>query len=576
MNLGGYERFKFAIADILRSGLAHARETGSDLDEQFQALFARLAEDRFNLVVVGRFSRGKTSLMNAMLAMDRLPTGIIPLTSVITSVAYGSVEKVVLKYRQRILTKEIPVEALKEHITQKGNPGNIQDIAAAEVRLPAEILRRGFFFIDTPGIGSAIVENTLTTETFLPEADAFILVTSYESPLSEEEVRLLKVASSTGRKVFVVVNKHDMVSAADRNDAFAFVQQQVVALPSANAAEIFSVSSTNGLAAKRSCDEARLAASGIPQLEEALVAFLLKDKRQRILIGTCARARDLLTQLPCSDLTKSLLARIDELAKQISDIGALVKIRERVWPGEASPNANLHRLHSCEICSSVADEVWNFLARYQYDLTVSNDEQRLFAESSGFCSFHAWQYQSVASAYSVCNGYVALLDRLAAELRSAASTTDRREHLLGKIEELLPRQAQCPLCVAQRNAEVSAIGAVAARLDENLEAELASLSVICLPHLTMLVAAVREDKAASELVARQGAVLERISEDMRRHALQYNALRRDLSSQEDSSAGDRAILAAAGRRNLKLCRREPAHRSRHAPYIEAVGKVADR
>jgi hypothetical protein len=43
---------------------------------------------------------GKTSLMNAILGIDRLPTGITPLTSVITSVAYGSEEKVVLTYQQ--------------------------------------------------------------------------------------------------------------------------------------------------------------------------------------------------------------------------------------------------------------------------------------------------------------------------------------------------------------------------------------------------------------------------------------------------------------------------------------------
>jgi len=37
------------------------------------------AEDRFNLVVVGRLSRGKTSLMNAIMGTDRLPTGMVPL-----------------------------------------------------------------------------------------------------------------------------------------------------------------------------------------------------------------------------------------------------------------------------------------------------------------------------------------------------------------------------------------------------------------------------------------------------------------------------------------------------------------
>jgi len=113
-------------------------------------LFARLAEDRFNLLVVGRFNRGKTSLMNAILATDRLPTGIVPLTSVITSVGYGSKERVLLKYENRLLDCEIPIEALPQHITQQGNPGNVQRIKTAEIQLPAEILRRGFYFVDTP------------------------------------------------------------------------------------------------------------------------------------------------------------------------------------------------------------------------------------------------------------------------------------------------------------------------------------------------------------------------------------------------------------------------------------------
>jgi hypothetical protein len=64
--------------------------------------------------------------MNAILATDRLPTGIVPLTSVITTVTYGSKERVVLKYDERILTKEILIEALPQFITQDGNPGNVQ------------------------------------------------------------------------------------------------------------------------------------------------------------------------------------------------------------------------------------------------------------------------------------------------------------------------------------------------------------------------------------------------------------------------------------------------------------------
>ena len=170
MDLRQYERLKSALAEILRSAIMN-REQILPRDE-VRALFTRLAEDRFNLVVVGRFSRGKTTLMNAMLGTDRLPTGIVPVTSVITTVSYGTEERVVLHYRDTSLFL-IPIAELAEHVTEQGNPGNVQRIRTAEVQLPAELLRRGFYFIDTPGFGSSIVENARTTEAFLPEADAF-------------------------------------------------------------------------------------------------------------------------------------------------------------------------------------------------------------------------------------------------------------------------------------------------------------------------------------------------------------------------------------------------------------------
>ena len=72
------------------------------------------------------------------------------------------------------------------------------------MQLPAEFPRRGFHFVDTPGPGSAVEENIRTTESFLPEADAFLLVTSYESPLSDEEMRFFRAAASSPRRIFVV------------------------------------------------------------------------------------------------------------------------------------------------------------------------------------------------------------------------------------------------------------------------------------------------------------------------------------------------------------------------------------
>jgi predicted GTPase len=108
--LRNYEQQKFAITDILRAASVLAGRDNREWGERLQDLFRRLAEDRFNLVVVGRFSRGKTSLMNAIMGTDRLPTGIVPITSVIASVAYGSKEKLVISYQGRSLDSEISLD----------------------------------------------------------------------------------------------------------------------------------------------------------------------------------------------------------------------------------------------------------------------------------------------------------------------------------------------------------------------------------------------------------------------------------------------------------------------------------
>ena len=133
MSLRNYEQEKFAIAEILRSFSHIAPRDETALQEHLRGLFARLAEDRFNLVVVGRFNRGKTSIMNAVLGTDRLPVGIVPLTSVITTVTYGTTERVVLRFHRSSMTSDMSIDAQREYVTQEDNPGNVKGISVAEV-----------------------------------------------------------------------------------------------------------------------------------------------------------------------------------------------------------------------------------------------------------------------------------------------------------------------------------------------------------------------------------------------------------------------------------------------------------
>src|SRR5579872_280497 len=79
------------LLDLLSAILALAPEPApperKPLD-LLRELRGRLAEDQFQIAVVGQFKRGKSSLLNALLGLPVLPTGVLPLTAIPTFIHY--------------------------------------------------------------------------------------------------------------------------------------------------------------------------------------------------------------------------------------------------------------------------------------------------------------------------------------------------------------------------------------------------------------------------------------------------------------------------------------------------------
>ena len=518
MDLRDYERRKFAIADILRIASRFAGAESKQWQERLHDLVVRLAEDRFNLVVLGRFSRGKTTLMNAILATDRLPTGVVPITSVITSVAYGSKEKVIVQYKDRRLDSKYPLEELPKYITQQGNPGNARGVKLVEVQLPAEILRRGFYFVDTPGLGSAIRENTRTTEDFLPEGDAFLLVTSYDSPLSSEEIEFVRSFAAPSRPLFVALNKHDAVSAGERENALDFVRNQLEEAANGYSPRVFSVSARDGLEAKRRQDQLLLDGSGIRILEEELVRFLLTEKSARFLAGMCGRIRDLLQPLPGPEAA-ALLSQVCALG---SEPGQTKNDRTA---NPISPSAASADLAACEVCRRISDALFNSLKHYQHDLCGSQEVQQGLAEKNRLHFIR--QLEAISSQQGLCEGYPPLLERWSAALRETARGTELAA-VQSDIHALLPSRESCLVCNVRAKEETEAIASLAGSLSGDPSCPSSELSALCFPHFAMLGNAISDVDLLHDLTLRQADIIERVAEDMRRYALKWDARLNDL------------------------------------------------
>lgn len=555
MDFKQYEAAKFALAEILRSAMAIDTKD-PHLESESRSLLTRLAEDRFNLMLVGRFSRGKSTLINALLGKDHLPTGVVPLTSVITTVKYGSRAQVVVNFNESRFRQEIPLSRLADYVTQQSNPGNVKNVEYAEIELPVELLRRGLFFVDSPGLGSSIAENTRTTEKFIPHADAFVLVTSYDSPLSAEEDRILRQVHIAGKRLFVVVNKQDTVNPNERSQALSFVTRQLEHYHFSVQPKVFSISARQGLEGKTSKNTTLTAQSGILEFERELFRFLTEDRMAAFLQNMHERIAEFLVR-------RSQLDRQTERRTTYETLfGRLTTLRSndpRSVPS-AARTAEIHGLAvplsldfnkriGCGICAEVFDAIFDFLSKYQYELTVNPDVQQEHARRKGFCTLHTWQFENIANPYSVCASFPQLAYSLARGLQESANRAESDGSSIWRVHDLVASQETC-VCALRAKTEQQAVNSVVAKAKLLDSSKNAAAPACCLTHLAMTVKALGIGQPAKHLLHAHARFLERLGEDAQRYVLRQDGLRRDLMSAEEQRASRLLLLMIAGDRSV--------------------------
>jgi GTP-binding protein EngB required for normal cell division len=551
--LRNYEETKFALASLVREANEQPwAKKSEELQRGFRSVLRRLAEDRFYLTLAGQFNRGKTTLMNAMFGMDRLPTGIVPVTSVITAVSYGSRERVVMHFENSNLSHETSLTELPEWVTEQGNPGNRKRIDMAEVQLPAEILRRGAFFVDTPGLGSAVAENTETTRRFLPQIDALILVTSFEFPLSNEELSFLRAAQALRRKMFLVVNKLDLCLPEQRKQIVGFIGSRIADEMSGDDVPLFALSASEALAGRLQHDDERVSRSQIAPFEEALVQYLIEHKSRDFVAGTCERVAALL-ESPDAQVSAGLKEHLEDIRSRVLDASPeCPEIRRVREPSERAelPDQSL-TVSSCFVCKQMGDRTFKFLSRYQYELFHNRETQISHASKSGFCPLHTREYARLASPQGIASGYPATSQSVAAGLRSALSDGGPSEEWEGRLQQLLPDEDRCPACEAVKAAERMAINEFV-RENTNREAsESCNLPCVCLTHLLAVIRCAPETELAKRMVEHSAAVFDRLSESMQRFALHHGGSHMELVSEEEYQSPERCLNLLVGRPNVR-------------------------
>ncbi|MCC3406591.1 MAG: dynamin family protein [Microcoleus sp. PH2017_10_PVI_O_A] len=206
-----------------------------NLTEEVTKISRKLESQCFRVAVVGDFSKGKSTLLNALVGEKIQPVRATPCSGTVTILKYGSKRRVICHYKNGC-KEEISPEEYKEKaaISKKAASGSIADkIAKSEIaeivfeHPELELCSKGVEIIDTPGLNEQ-AERTLATQQVLKTADAVIFLTNANNVLPQTEEELLfylKKELNYGkedegaRNIFIAVNFFDgLETEEDRQD----------------------------------------------------------------------------------------------------------------------------------------------------------------------------------------------------------------------------------------------------------------------------------------------------------------------------------------------------------------------
>jgi hypothetical protein len=273
-----------------------AQELGAEpIAEEARELAARVSEGRFYVACVGQFKRGKSTLLNALVGHEVVPTGFVPVTAAPTVIRYGDEPRARVRMRDGVW-RDVAMTDLKEYVTEELNPENKKAVEGAEVFVPSPLLSSGMCFVDTPGLGSVFTGNTATTQAFIPHIDAALVVVGADPPIAGEELALVEAVGKQVQDLILVINKADRTSDPERAAAVKFTREILEKRLHRPMGEVFEVSAAE-----------RMENRGPLRDWEKLLASLhrlVEDSGTNLVRAACDRG--------LQRLSEQLLAIIDE------------------------------------------------------------------------------------------------------------------------------------------------------------------------------------------------------------------------------------------------------------------------
>lgn len=309
------------------------KEVAQELGQQnilngLNAIQKRASQQNANLLIplVGEFSSGKTTLLNALTDSKKLETATKPTTATIYEIHFGC-----NKCEANVVLSDGQVahfDDLGELKNDQLSDAQIVTVFDTSTKVPSSTI-----LVDTPGLSSPVVKHRQVLVDFLPSADAILLVVDINQQVTRSLTDFIDMIKLSKRPVYIVLTKSDTKSVSEIETAKQYIAnncklpvQQVVVVSAAkdNMSELYALLETiqkskNEILAKVDGQRIRdLAQILVNRVDEMLTASS-SDENLDMEIRR--------QQLDLDKIKRNINRLIDSMASDISEDGSKISRR---------------------------------------------------------------------------------------------------------------------------------------------------------------------------------------------------------------------------------------------------------
>ena len=184
------------------------------IDERTQNPSAQLI-----LPLIGEFSAGKTSLINALTDSKVLEIASRPTTATLYQIFFGSTENKAVALTAEGESVELQLDSMKNEELLKYPTINLFDTST---KVPKDII-----FVDTPGLSSPDPKHREVLISILPRVDAILLTVDANQPITRSLLAFVKEMRLAEKPIYLILNKTDTKSTGELQDLKAGIARDI-------------------------------------------------------------------------------------------------------------------------------------------------------------------------------------------------------------------------------------------------------------------------------------------------------------------------------------------------------------